>query len=84
MNSMAHSMFGPKCSLGESPDKCSPGGLLAVTGWTRRVSATHMTMNLEVTTAPTDVKARLRAAVRMGKLTLLIKRDPLYQACQAC
>ena len=67
LNSMAHSMFGPKCSLGESPDKCSPVGLLAVTGWTRRVNAAHVTMNLEVTTAPTDVKARLRAAVCMGK-----------------
>ena len=53
--------------MGESPDKCSPVGLLAVTGWTRRVNAAHVTMNLEVTTAPTDVKARLRAAVCMGK-----------------
>ena len=70
--------------MGESPDKCSPVELLAVTGWTRRVSAAHVTMSLEDTAALTDVKARLRAAVRMGKLTLLIKRDPLYQACQAC
>ena len=37
LNSITHSLFGPKCSLAESPDKCSPVGL-AVTGWTRRVS----------------------------------------------
>jgi hypothetical protein len=71
--SMVHSLFSPNFSSADLPDKCSPvggggdgggcsGGLLAVTGWTRRASAAHVTTSvMEGTTAPTGVKARLRA-----------------------
>ena len=63
---MVHSLFSPNFSSADSPDKCSPlggggngggcsGGLLAVTGWTRRASAAHViTSVMGGTTAPTD------------------------------